>query len=63
MTASGSPVVGAKVSIDGNYAASTDEAGIYKLENIKTGTYTIDVAGLDEAGMQMSFTAHYDEMA
>ena len=43
MTASGLPVVGAHISIDGVFTTVTDEAGIYKLENIKTGTYTINV--------------------
>ena len=50
LTASGAPVADAKISIDGSYAVSTNEAGIYQLENIKTGTYTIQVEGLNEAG-------------
>jgi len=50
ITASGAPLVGAKVAIDGVLAASTDENGIYKLENIKTGTYKIDVEAVEGSG-------------
>ena len=50
VTASGSAVSGARVSIDGVFTTSTDEDGNYKLENIKTGTYTIDVSAPTGSG-------------
>lgn len=56
VTSSGTPISGAAISLDGAVLTSTNDAGVYELENIKTGTYTINVASAEGSGYYFSPT-------
>ena len=44
---SGKGIAGAVVSVEGVTSATTDNDGIYKIENVPPGTYTVKVSAID----------------
>ncbi len=44
---SGKGIAGAVVSVEGVTSATTDNEGIYRIENIPVGTYTVKVSAID----------------